>query len=59
MPKICYNFHYVLSPESCKFFDQILQYQHSAAFYRDSFPMTYELRIKTCRAVVPVDFMLC
>ena len=59
MPKICYNSHYVLSPESCKFFERILHYQHSATFYTDSFRMTSELRVKTCRALVSADFMLC
>jgi len=28
------------------------------AFYTDSFRMTSKLRVKTCRAVVPVHFML-
>ena len=51
--------HYVLLPESCKFFERILHYQHSAAFYVHSFRMTTELRVETCRAVVPDDFMLC
>ena len=59
MPKISHNSHYVLSPERFKFFEGILRYQHSAAFYTDSFLMTSKLRVKTCRAVVPVDFMLC
>jgi hypothetical protein len=59
MRKICYSSHYVLSPESCKIFEWNIQYQHNAAFYTDSFRMTSGLRVKTCRAVVPLDFMLC
>jgi hypothetical protein len=44
---------------SFKFFERILQYRHNAAFYTDSFRMTSGLRVKTYRALVPLDFMMC